>query len=117
MVTEWWDELRAEEPDEDEGHGELAERAGVMVTEVDEVLLLVLLLRWVAISSAEGLKGNRRLLLDNFMKFGRLDCISRSLDEYRSGVAFWRTLSLGDENALRYLEGDIEMITKKLLSG
>lgn len=103
-------------------HGEDAEpTVGVMVTEVDEVLLLllllllVLLLRWAANSSAEGLKGNRKLLLDNLMKFGRfVACSSSSLDdegEYISGgtlllmlMLLWRTLlSLGDANELRYL--------------
>lgn len=103
-------------------HGEDADpTVGVMVTEVDEVLLLllllllVLLLRWAANSSAEGLKGNRKLLLDNLMKFGRfVACSSSSLDdegEYISGgtlllmlMLLWRTLlSLGDANELRYL--------------
>lgn len=75
-----------------------------MVTEVDEVLLL-LLLRWAAKSSAEGLNGNRRLLFDNLMKFGRFVCRSTSLDDgYNSGGRLlWRTLSLGDANEVRYL--------------
>lgn len=72
MVTDWYWELRPEdEPEGDKAHGEAEEPAGVIVTEVDEVLLL---LRWAAKSSADGLNGNRRLLLDNLIKFGRFDC-------------------------------------------
>lgn len=61
-------------------HGEEeAGPAGVIVTEVDEVLL-----SWAANSSADGLKGNRKLLFDNLIKFGRFVWGS-SLDVYISG--------------------------------
>lgn len=92
MVTEWWGYeaprpmagLEPEEATEEEDvHGE----AGVIVTDDDEVdevllvtLLLLLLLSWAANSSAEGLNGNLKLLLDSLMKFGRFVC-SSSLDD------------------------------------
>lgn len=92
IVTEWveYEELLAMavvEPGEATDEEDVHEEAGVIVTdEVDEVLLVVLLLllSWAANSSAEGLNGNLKLLLDSLMKFGRF-VWSSSLDDDDNG--------------------------------